>query len=179
MKQLIPELAAMVATMTAQMAKQRKRSMRYVPSKQTYDICQYRGEGGCMCAVGALIPDELYDPKVEQAIHRLFSWTYDEEAIKDAKASDLADHLEPSARLVRHLASMAPSISHRALLAFLAICQRFHDSPRKEDEQYTYESVMAAAPADISDETLQERLTKRLVGFLATDNSYQEFWVKP
>lgn len=27
--------------------------------------CRYRGEGGTTCAVGCLIPDELYDPLIE------------------------------------------------------------------------------------------------------------------
>ena len=27
--------------------------------------CRYRGEGGTSCAVGCLIPDELYDPMIE------------------------------------------------------------------------------------------------------------------
>lgn len=27
--------------------------------------CRYRGEGGTSCAVGCLIPDELYDPVIE------------------------------------------------------------------------------------------------------------------
>lgn len=27
--------------------------------------CVYRGDDGCKCAVGILIPDELYDPKME------------------------------------------------------------------------------------------------------------------
>ena len=28
--------------------------------------CRYRGDKGLKCAVGALIPDELYDPKMDQ-----------------------------------------------------------------------------------------------------------------
>lgn len=28
-------------------------------------VCLYRAEDGCMCAVGCLIPDELYDPDME------------------------------------------------------------------------------------------------------------------
>lgn len=27
--------------------------------------CRYRGERGLKCAIGALIPDELYDPRIE------------------------------------------------------------------------------------------------------------------
>jgi len=29
--------------------------------------CAYRGDGGTMCAVGCLIPDEAYDPSLEGA----------------------------------------------------------------------------------------------------------------
>lgn len=28
-------------------------------------ICQYRGPGGTKCAIGHLIPDDLYDPSIE------------------------------------------------------------------------------------------------------------------
>lgn len=30
------------------------------------DVCLYRGPNGCKCAVGHLIPDDLYDPKMEK-----------------------------------------------------------------------------------------------------------------
>lgn len=30
-----------------------------------YESCAYRGDDGLMCAVGVLIPDELYDPRFE------------------------------------------------------------------------------------------------------------------
>ena len=34
--------------------------------------CRYRGERGTSCAVGCLIPDELYDPEIEgESIHVL------------------------------------------------------------------------------------------------------------
>lgn len=32
------------------------------------DLCQYRGPGGASCAVGCLIPDELYDPLIEGVV---------------------------------------------------------------------------------------------------------------
>lgn len=28
-------------------------------------LCRYRGEGGCKCAIGPLISDEVYDPTLE------------------------------------------------------------------------------------------------------------------
>jgi hypothetical protein len=177
--QLIPELAAMVATMTAQMAKQRKRAVVADASTDTGFVCRYRGLDGCKCAVGALFPDELYDPRLEVSVTRLFNWTYDEEAIRHAKACKDADSVEPAAKLVRHLASMAPSVSHVTLLHFLSACQHFHDSPTPETERYSYESVMTDAPDDVTDEDLQERLTKRLIGHLVTHHNNPEFWVKP
>jgi len=32
------------------------------------DNCLYRGPNGTKCAIGCLIPDELYDPKMENTI---------------------------------------------------------------------------------------------------------------
>ena len=29
------------------------------------ELCRYRGDGGTKCAIGCLIPDELYRPKME------------------------------------------------------------------------------------------------------------------
>jgi hypothetical protein len=36
-------------------------------AKNTSDDCVYRRPNGLMCAVGCLIPDELYDPALEGA----------------------------------------------------------------------------------------------------------------
>lgn len=46
----------------AHLAKQGRRSMIPINGKA---ICAYRGNGGTKCAVGALIPDELYTAKLE------------------------------------------------------------------------------------------------------------------
>ena len=35
------------------------------PSRDEVDGCQYRGPDGLKCAVGALIPDELYNERME------------------------------------------------------------------------------------------------------------------
>lgn len=177
--QLIPELAAMVATMTAQMAKQRKRSLRPASDHESRMVCMYRGQDGCMCAVGALIPDELYDPKIEVSVSRMFNWTYD--VIEIARVSDDAKpRVEPSAKVARYLSGLAPSLSHQHLLLFLALCQRFHDSEVTDEGQYSYESVLVAAPDDISNEDLQKQLTERLTRFLLSAYpDHHEFWVKP
>ena len=179
MKQLIPELAAMVATMTEQMAKQRKRSLRPASDHESGMVCMYRGQDGCMCAVGALIPDELYDPLIEVSVSRMFSWTYDVIEIERV-SDDTKPRVAPSAKVARHLASLAPSLSHRHLLLFLSLCQRFHDSEVTDDGHYSYESVLVAAPDDVSNEDLQERLTARLTRFLLSSYpDHHEFWVKP
>lgn len=34
-------------------------------------ICMYRGEGGLKCAVGVLIPDEIYNHAMEFSLHTL------------------------------------------------------------------------------------------------------------
>ena len=44
----------------AHLAQQRCRSLR-----QGDEYCAYRGKNGRMCAVGCLIPDDLYDPSIE------------------------------------------------------------------------------------------------------------------
>jgi hypothetical protein len=44
--------------------KQARRSIKAGGEKFTY-ICAYRGDDGAMCAVGHMIPDQLYDPKME------------------------------------------------------------------------------------------------------------------
>ena len=56
MSQLIKDIAA-------HLAKQREQS-KLVRSTTNY-CCAYRGEGKTMCAVGCLIPDEIYHPIME------------------------------------------------------------------------------------------------------------------
>lgn len=38
-----------------------------VPAIGCGDICVYKTENGLKCAVGCLIPDELYDPKMDES----------------------------------------------------------------------------------------------------------------
>lgn len=53
--------------MTAQEVfdKVKKHLLTQMERSITLDRCAYRGIGGLKCAVGCLIPDELYDPKFE------------------------------------------------------------------------------------------------------------------
>ena len=45
--------------------KQGRRSIARYSHAYSYGDCRYRGENGMSCAVGCLIPDELYDPEIE------------------------------------------------------------------------------------------------------------------
>ena len=49
------------------LAKQGKRSTFTRPG-QGFSMCRYRGYGGLKCAIGALIPDELYHPRLEGSL---------------------------------------------------------------------------------------------------------------
>lgn len=41
--------------------RQNQRSMTFNPSASSAGLCAYRGNAGCKCSAGALIPDGLYD----------------------------------------------------------------------------------------------------------------------
>ena len=45
----------------------RKQGRASVNNVDYMELCLYRGPGGTACAVGCLIPDELYDPLIENA----------------------------------------------------------------------------------------------------------------
>ena len=72
--------------------------------------CRYRGDNGTMCAVGCLIPDELYKVNMENwpATH---------------SSPDLG-YIAPSSRL-KHLFDGNPSILE---LRMLRMWQRYHDN---------------------------------------------------
>ena len=58
------------------------------PAKKGND-CVYRAKDGTMCAVGCLIPDEFYDPKMEyHGVDHFYNWY--PEALKAAKI-DVSD----------------------------------------------------------------------------------------
>lgn len=50
-------------TVSVHLLRQGKKSMKTLP--KVGEACAYRGDGGCMCAIGALIPDDKYDPDME------------------------------------------------------------------------------------------------------------------
>ena len=48
----------------------------YINASNNTSICMYRTPDGCKCAFGHLIPDDLYDPKMEnkQAVQVIEEW---------------------------------------------------------------------------------------------------------
>lgn len=76
--------------------KQMKRSTQKVRTgtrhgvPQFSDMCRYRGDGGCKCAAGFIIPDPLYSPDMEG---HMFAYLY---YPKDGAAEDwkLAETLQ-------------------------------------------------------------------------------------
>lgn len=71
----------MFDTVVKHLLSQKKRSMgRFASQAEELDLmddsmCAYRGENGLKCAIGCLIPDDLYDPKMEgQVVGALFAF---------------------------------------------------------------------------------------------------------
>lgn len=69
------------------------------PSKNEEGMCVYRGPDGLKCAVGALIPDEAYDPRMEDIcatgiISRFDSLEFLQEANKEVNGEFLLDVLQ-------------------------------------------------------------------------------------
>lgn len=56
-------IAEIIAYVGVNLLKQGKRSA--IERADSYDKCMYRGPNGTKCAVGMLIPDELYDKEIE------------------------------------------------------------------------------------------------------------------
>ena len=55
------------------------------PSKNEKGMCVYRGPDGLKCAVGALIPDEAYDPRMEDIYASMVIAQFDDlEFLKEA-----------------------------------------------------------------------------------------------
>lgn len=64
-------------TVSKHLFNQGERAVKF-DKEQKFYTCMYRGKNGTKCAVGVLIPDSMYHPKMERAIDNL---------IKDYKRS--------------------------------------------------------------------------------------------
>ena len=65
----------------------------------TYDVCVYRGEDGRKCAIGVLIPDELYTKDIEGSDILAYRTLVLTEPLR--KAGILPDNLDGKARCTR------------------------------------------------------------------------------
>ncbi|KII34872.1 hypothetical protein NL64_06315 [Pseudomonas fluorescens] len=147
MQTLKPELLAIVDTMSAHLAQQRARAYA--------DGCKYRDNDGRMCAVGCLIPDELYAREIEGGITTMFHSVDMEYA---------STHRPP---VVSHLCSLAPSLERNSLKLFLDRTQIFHDEDHGIDKN-SYVGILNAAPPDISNDDLAAVIKTELVRRLST-----------
>lgn len=152
---LKPELKALLDRMIEHLATQRQRST-------THDgTCCYRGENGPMCAVGILIPDDLYDDSIEGAVFEIFERRDDSNQL-------VADHLD----------NLAPSIPRRELIEFLELIQAYHDNC--ESSGYTIRLDHQATKTNNYQLALRqgtERLRERIVeGIDAVIDHYAKQW---
>lgn len=89
--------------------------------------CRYRGLGGTMCAIGALIDDEDYNPEWDNPMDPF-------------GVQSLINHIEDTPALFVHLGWMA---GHRSLLSDL---QYMHDSQGHwQHKNFMLEAAMAVA----------------------------------
>lgn len=77
------------------------------PAMTDNGACHYRQYDGAMCAVGALIPDSLYDPHMEN--------------------NGIGFVMDDFPELTAYLQSLAPSIYPGSLARFLQQVQMYHD----------------------------------------------------
>lgn len=139
--QLIPELASTLSTIATHLAKQRGQS-------HSNGRCMYRNGSGRMCAVGCLIPDELYHPNLEGSVGN-FGGGEDEHHTK----------------VMAHLRTTIPGLWPDSLLSFLAITQGYHDFIKGEATDTSYLLTLEAAPEGISDEDLKDLIEKDLLAY--------------
>ena len=112
MKTLHPELQALLDRMIDHLATQQGRAFN-----EERGMCAYRTDDGQMCAVGCLIPTELYHPDLEGPVFNMIS----------APDYHLESDNDPRVPAGKHLRALAPSIGPGSLSDFLDAVQAYHD----------------------------------------------------
>lgn len=164
-KHLIPELAAIVDTVATHLAHQRRRATTATGTGRM------RSDDGCMCAIGCLIPEPLYHPRLETGVFNLFLW---------AKGIDLRhrqpDNLQQLAQaLVDHFQSLAPSLEPGDLRVFLEELMIYHDSARPYVQRGAYQVLLDSAP-DLDEGALKEAIAAQLLQRLHTTVDPRASW---
>ena len=103
-EQLPQQAQVVVMQMATHLATQRKVS-------DLCGTCLYRSPNGCKCAVGILIPDELYSHFIEDT---------DIESILDAETGECRD-------ITEHLYSLMPDLPSNQVCEVLSGAQLYHD----------------------------------------------------
>lgn len=104
-EQLPEQAQQVVAQMADHLATQRSRSA------DERGNCQYRSQNGCKCAVGFLIPDDLYTHSIEDVN---IDAVIDDEA---GECRDISDHLH----------SLMPGLHTHQVREVLSGAQLYHD----------------------------------------------------
>lgn len=130
----------LVTAISIHLAKQRSRSVSDIG-------CAYRGHNGKMCAVGCVIPDELYSPAMEG--HGL--------------ASLPGRHPEVMDYLMKEFFGEWTKQKEITLIGILDVAQDFHDQGRyiavlKAHEHLSDEELAKAIEQDIRDELEAEEV---------------------
>lgn len=147
--ELHPELKAILDKVVTHLVTQRARAM--TPQDEG---CAYRGENGTMCAVGCLIPDDIYSPDIESlGVQGLLDYPDD----------------HSTAEVRTHLNALAPSVRSDALSSFLRRLQRFHDSNNRERRD-DYVNILGKGG---DDDTLRANMLEIL------DSVLHHYWEAP
>lgn len=109
-------LETVITTIANQLAKQRSRAM------DGDGGCAYRGHSGSMCAVGALIPEELYSPVLEGSQVDTMLCT------RQYASTPKSEEETAVEALLDFLPSLAPELDSGTFFVVLGAFQDFHDN---------------------------------------------------
>jgi hypothetical protein len=155
MRTLHPELQALLDRMADHLATQKARAV-----EPKSGVCRYRAEGGLMCAVGCLIPAELYDSDIEGDLAPLFDPENDNTPWQAA-----GDYLQ----------SLTPSIAVDCLEQFLTLVQAYHDTDFQSGMHSHYARLAAKcnytiALQDAKPDSLRKRIASDLASLIDQHN---------
>lgn len=126
------------------LAKQRKRAMITVDGDER---CRYRAEDGCKCALGMILPDELYSEELEGAGAEMLTH-------RDQRLEAWVDGLTQD----------TDEVSMDSLFGSLSSFQAFHDSPLGRDfmGRLTYQALLKEHEGR-TDEALAAAIKEQLI----------------
>lgn len=139
-----------------QLAKQRQRSVMLFTDAagRTSPKCGYRGDNGTMCAVGCIIPDELYTPQLESrgTVYNVLN----QGPLQPEWTPDVRDYIY----------GLVPELNEDTLYRVLDAFQHWHDRETFSGRSISgvsacYQDVLNANP-DATDEELKAIIVDHL-----------------